>query len=345
MIGYLLYPRGYCFGVKRIVNMTEQVLKLYKSVYVVEDIVHNKLFMDSVQARGVTRVQSIDDVPDGSAIIFSTRGIPSKMLKRADEKQLTVVDATCPIVKELQDAVIAKAEEGYAIILIGNRTHQQIATLLGATDSNDMYIVNSEMDIDLLPDLSNKKVAYFTQTSLYVNDVNKIVLALTEKIPHIELGQPEKTDNIRSDDTCSDSVCSDSICSDSTCPDGICPDGICSDGICANNICYETLDRQKVIAEIAPKIDLLIVVGSSHSANTLSLVRTGECCGIKRVVCIESKELIQKDILNDVDKFALISATSIDELTIKSIEDSLQNLAGIKYIDYPQLDAQLASDT
>ncbi len=305
MIGYLLYPRGYCFGVKRIVDMTDQVLKLYKSVYVVEDIVHNKLFMNGVQARGVTKVQSIDDVPDGSAIMFSTRGIPSKMLKKADEKQLTVVDATCPIVKELQDAVLEKAETGYAIILIGNRTHQQIATLLGATDSDDMYVVYSDMDVDLLPDLSNKKVVYFTQTSLYSNDVAKIVNALVTKIPHIEVGQSGKADNI----------------------------------------CSETLDRQKVIAEIASTIDLLIVVGSLHSANAVSLVRTGEACNIKRVVCIDAPDAIQNDLLDNVEKFALISATSIDEATIKSVEDTLQNLAGIKYVIYPQSDTQIVSAT
>lgn len=300
MIGYLLYPRGYCFGVKRIVDMTCQVLRLYKSVYVVEDIVHNKLFMDSVQARGVTKVQSINDVPDGAAIMFSTRGIPSKMLKKADEKQLTVVDATCPIVKELQDAVIAKAELEYAIILIGNRAHQQVATLLGVTDNDDIYIVGSEMDVDLLPDLSNKKVAYFTQTSLYPDDISKIVKALVTKIPHIESGRLGKT----------------------------------------NDVCYETLERQRIITEIAPMIDLLIVVGSLHSANTLSLIRVGEACNIKRVICIDSQDSIQSDILDNVENFALTSATSIDETTIKSIEDALQNLAGIKYLPYPQSNIQ-----
>lgn len=300
MIGYLLHPRGYCFGVKRTVNMVEQVLKLYKSVYIVEDIVHSKLFMDNVLSKGVIKAHSIDDVPDGSAIMFSSRGISPKILKKADEKQLTVIDATCPIVKELQDCIVAKAEEGYTIILIGNRSHQQIATLLGSVNNDDVYIVNNEMDVDLLPSLEDKKVVYFTQTSLFPNNVKKIVDNLKIKIPEIAHGR----DNSEYD------------------------------------ICQETLDRQNVIAKIAPKIDLLIVLGSAYSANAVSLVQCGNANNIKNVIRIDSVESIQKDLLNGVDSFALVSSTSIDECIIKDIENSLQNLAGIEYIIYPQVEEQ-----
>ena len=294
MIGYLLYPRGYCYGVKRIANMMEQVLKLYNSVYLIEDIVKNKIFMDSVQAKGAIKVSSIDDIPDGSAIIFSTRGISPKILKKEEDKQLTIIDATCPVIKDLQNKVIAKADAGYAIILIGNRAHQEISTLFALVDNSAVYIVNSEIDIDLLPNLEDKKVAYFTQTSLFPGNVEKIIDSLKSNIPHIEPG-----------------------------------------GESNNNICAETLDRQKVITEIADKIDLLIVLGDALSANAMSLVHTGEASGVKRVVRIDSQTSIQKDILDDVSQFALVSSNSVSETVIKDVENSLQNLAGIEYVAYP----------
>ena len=302
VIGYLLHPRGYCFGVKRTVDMLDQVLKLYKSVYVIEDIVHSKLFMDNALARGIIKVHSINDVPDGSAIMFSSRGISQKTLKKADEKQLTVIDATCPVVKKLQEEVIDKAGKGYVVIIIGNRAHQQIATLLGSIDSDDVYVVNSEMDIDLLPSFDGRKVAYFTQTSLFPGDIRKITDALKSKIPDIIHGRPD----------------------------------------IEHDVCAETLDRQAVIAEIAPTIDLLLVLGASYSANAMSLVRCGLSNNIKNVIRIDSREGIQKDILNGINSFALISSTSVDEPVIKDIENSLQNLAGIEYIIYPEIEGQQA---
>lgn len=277
MICYLLSPRGYCIGVKRAVDMVNQIMKLYGSVYIIEDIIHNKLFIDDLLKQGIIKVNSIDEVPDGAAVMFSAHGVSPDMADKAEERDITVIDSTCPIVKELQMKVQEKSEAGYSIIIIGNRAHQEVVALLGYVNNDNVYVVNSEMDIDLLPNLINKKVVYFTQTSMYPGDIKPIIDALKAKIPNIE-------------------ACNNYIQE---------PFNI------SHNICQETLDRQEAIKLVSDKIDLLIVVGSEESSNAISLVSAGKDNNIKKVIRIDSKEELNDDIFENVNNIAITSAASV----------------------------------
>ncbi|MBQ9441363.1 MAG: 4-hydroxy-3-methylbut-2-enyl diphosphate reductase [Alphaproteobacteria bacterium] len=278
MICYLLSPRGYCVGVKRAVDMVNQIIKLYGSVYMIEDIIHNKLFVNNLLKSGVKKVNSIDEVPDGAAVMFSAHGVSPDLTSKAEERDITVIDSTCPIVKELQTKVQEKSEEGYSIIIIGNRAHQEVVALLGYVKNDNVYVVNSEMDIDLLPNLVNKKVMYFTQTSMYPGDIKPIINALKAKMPNIEA---------------SNSFIQEPF-------------------TIAHNICQETLDRQESIRLVADKIDLLLVIGSEESSNALSLVSAGKDNGIQKVVRIDSKEELTDDIFDGVNNMAIASAASVD---------------------------------
>jgi 4-hydroxy-3-methylbut-2-enyl diphosphate reductase len=166
--------------------MTEQVLKLYNTVYITEDIIHNKMFMSDATRKGVIKVSSIDDVPDGAAFMFSAHGASPKAIAKAEEKELIVIDGTCPIVKSIQNEVKAEAESGKKIIIIGNRSHAEIVALIGYTDCENVFVVYDEADIDLLPDFTDDEVVYFTQTTLDCSCVDVMIKKLKEKIPHLE---------------------------------------------------------------------------------------------------------------------------------------------------------------
>ena len=183
---YLLSPRGFCSGVTRAANMAEQVLRLYKTVYSIEDVIHNKVFVDSLCSQGFVKVESIDDIPDGSAIMFSAHGVSPRMLNIAEDKGLTIIDGTCPIVKSIQQGFVKAIESGSKAIIIGNRSHAEIIALLGYARDSEVYVVYNEMDIDMLPSFDNLEVTYFTQTTLDCDYAKKIIDKLKEKIPHIK---------------------------------------------------------------------------------------------------------------------------------------------------------------
>ena len=289
IICYLLSPRGYCVGVQRAVNMVNQVLKLYKQIYIIEDIIHNKPFMDNMLKQGMIKVDSLSDIPDGSAVMFSAHGVSPKILEQATQRELTVIDATCPEVRELQNKVKEKAELGYSIIIIGNRAHQEVISLLDYKD--DIFVVNNDTDIELLPDISNSNIVYFTQTSMCPEDVKVIVDALKRKLP-----------NIKSDTF--------------------------------DNICQATLERQKVIKAIAPKIDLLLVIGSNYSSNTVSLLRTGTIAGIKQIIRIDTKDDIRNEMFENVKSIAVTASTSTSELLVTDVINYLQSKLDIKIEEF-----------
>ena len=302
MICYLLSPREYCIGVKRAVDMVNQIIKLYGSVYIIEDIIHNKLFINDLLKQGIIKVNSIDEVPDGAAIMFSAHGVSPDMANRAEERDITVIDSTCPIVKELQMKVQEKSEAGYSIIIIGNRAHQEVVALLGYVNNDNVYVVNSEMDIDLLPNLINKKVVYFTQTSMYPGDIKPIIDDLKAKIPNIEA----------------------------------CNNYIQEPFKIAHNICQETLDRQETIRLVADKVDLLIVIGSEESSNALSLVSAGRDNGIKKVIRIDSQEELNDDIFEDINNIAITSATSVAIGVVNSIIDYIKSKNIFTVVEFSQ---------
>ena len=165
--------------------MANQVLKLYGNVYITEDIIHNKIFMKGLEQTGMIKVDSIDEIPDGSVVMFSAHGVSPQIIDKAEKKELTIIEATCPIVKSIQNEVKKEAEAGKKIIIIGNRAHAEIVALLGCANNKNVFVVYNEMDIDLLPDFSNDEVVYFTQTTLDCSAVEDVINKLKAKISNI----------------------------------------------------------------------------------------------------------------------------------------------------------------
>jgi 4-hydroxy-3-methylbut-2-enyl diphosphate reductase len=165
--------------------MVNQVLELYGTVYVVEDIIHNRIFMKELEKKGIIKVDSVEEIPDGSTVMFSAHGISPQVVDIAEKKELNIIDGTCPIVKSIQDEVKKEANSKRKIIIIGNRGHAEVISLLGYAENTNAFVVYNEMDIDLLPDFKNDEVVYFTQTTLDYLYVDLILGKLKEKIPQI----------------------------------------------------------------------------------------------------------------------------------------------------------------
>ena len=185
---HLISPRGYCSGVSRAVNMANQVAKLYGTFYATEDIVHNKTFSKQLEQKGMIKVDSINDIPDGSTVMFSAHGVPPQIAQQAENKELTIIDATCPVVKSIQNDAKACAEQGKTIIIIGNKAHAEIVALTGCVNNAKFYVVYNEDEIDLLPHLNENDIVYFSQTTLDNLFVGKIVEKLKCKFPNIKAG-------------------------------------------------------------------------------------------------------------------------------------------------------------
>jgi 4-hydroxy-3-methylbut-2-enyl diphosphate reductase len=186
VICYLLSPVGFCSGVARAVDMAKQVLKFCGNVYVREDIIHNKALMRDMYGLGIIKVSTLEEVPDGASVMISAHGATPEAFARAEEKELTIIDGTCPVVKSVQLAVKEQAKFGKKIIIIGNRTHPEVIALKGyASGASSSFVVYDEGDCDLLPDFGGEEVMYFTQTTLDVQHLERIINRLKEKIPTI----------------------------------------------------------------------------------------------------------------------------------------------------------------
>jgi 4-hydroxy-3-methylbut-2-en-1-yl diphosphate reductase len=182
----LASPRGYCAGVERAVETVERALALYGSpVYVRKQIVHNSHVVEDLQARGAVFVDAISDVPEGATVVFSAHGIAPAVRHEAQERALTTIDATCPLVTKVHAQARRYADAGYAIVLIGHEGHEEVEGTLGeAPDA--IVLVQSMEDAEQVSLPHDRPLAYVTQTTLSVDETNVIVSVLRRRYPRIE---------------------------------------------------------------------------------------------------------------------------------------------------------------
>ncbi len=188
----LANPRGFCAGVNMAIDCVDQVLKLKgPPVYVYHEIVHNKHVVQDFVGRGVTFVNGIDEVPEGATVVYSAHGISPAVRKASKSRNLVEVDATCPLVTKVHMEVLRFVREGYKIIFIGHRDHDEAIGTVGEAP-NDITVVESPEDVQRLPFGTDAKLAYVTQTTLSVNDAMRIISVLRAKYPNIKA--PPKDD-------------------------------------------------------------------------------------------------------------------------------------------------------
>ena len=192
---YLASPRGFCAGVKRAIEIVEKSLNKYgKPVYVRHEIVHNKQVVNDLKEKGAIFIEELSDIKDNTRpVIFSAHGVPKSVPKEAEEKKLSFVDATCPLVSKVHRESEQLYKKGYDIILIGHNNHPEVIGTMGQLPNGSIKLIETAADVDLLKvENFSKPLAYITQTTLSVDDTAEIIDKLKRKFPNIK--QPIKED-------------------------------------------------------------------------------------------------------------------------------------------------------
>jgi 4-hydroxy-3-methylbut-2-enyl diphosphate reductase len=185
----LLKPRGFCAGVVRAIDVVKIALDLYGSpIYVRKEIVHNRHVVDQLREAGAVFVEELEEVPHGARVIFSAHGVSPAVRDQARERELRVIDATCPLVTKVHLEATRFARQGYTIVLIGHRDHDEVIGTLGEAPSSTVLVSNTA-DVDRLTPPDPSRMAYLTQTTLSLDETRDIVARLKERFPAI-VGPP-----------------------------------------------------------------------------------------------------------------------------------------------------------
>lgn len=236
----LANPRGFCAGVDRAIDIVNRALDVYGApIYVRHEVVHNKFVVDSLRDRGAIFVDELDEVPDDKIVIFSAHGVAKAVKNDAQQRELKVFDATCPLVTKVHVEVTKYSRDGAECILIGHQGHPEVEGTMGQYDDSNggqIYLVEDEQDVENLQVKHPESLNFVTQTTLSMDDTAKVIAALRNKFPAI---QGPRTDDI----------------------------------------CYATQNRQDAVKQLALECDLVLVVGSPNSSNSNRLRELAERCG------------------------------------------------------------------
>ena len=182
---YLLKPRGFCAGVVRAIDVVKIALELYGApIYVRKEIVHNKHVVDELREMGAVFVEELSEVPSGGRAIFSAHGVSPAVRAEGKTRNLAIIDATCPLVTKVHLEAVKFAREGYTIVLIGHKNHDEVVGTLGEAPDK-MTLVESVDDVDALQIENPDRVAYLTQTTLSLDETSDIMARLMERFPKI----------------------------------------------------------------------------------------------------------------------------------------------------------------
>jgi 4-hydroxy-3-methylbut-2-en-1-yl diphosphate reductase len=188
----LAQPRGFCAGVDRAIEIVERALTLFGApIFVRHEIVHNAYVVEDLRRKGAVFIESLDDVPVGSTLIFSAHGVSQAIRADAEERGLRVFDATCPLVTKVHIEVAKMRADGYEILMIGHKGHPEVEGTMGQAGSG-MYLVEDIADVLALEVSNPAMLAYVTQTTLSVDDAAEIIAALKHRFPMIR--EPKKQD-------------------------------------------------------------------------------------------------------------------------------------------------------
>lgn len=188
----LANPRGFCAGVRMAIQVVDELLRAKgPPIYVYHEIVHNKHVVDDFRRRGAVFVESVEDVPEGKVVVFSAHGVSPAVRAAAKQRGLQAVDATCPLVTKVHNEVIRYAREGYHIVFVGHRNHQEAVGTVGEAPGH-ITVVEEPGEVESLTLPQTSKLAYVTQTTLSVTDAQRVIDALKRRFPAIK--PPPKDD-------------------------------------------------------------------------------------------------------------------------------------------------------
>jgi 4-hydroxy-3-methylbut-2-enyl diphosphate reductase len=185
-------PRGFCAGVSRAVEIVERVLEIYgPPIYVKHEIIHNHQVVADLRNRGAVFVETLDEVPPGSPLVFSAHGVPPSDRVLAEQRGLKVIDATCPLVTKVHLEAIRYARRGYHVLYIGHRGHPEPIGTLGEIGPEQGTLIETLAEADTVTVPDPERIVVLTQTTLSVQDTQAILARLRERFPKLELPPTE----------------------------------------------------------------------------------------------------------------------------------------------------------
>lgn len=248
----LANPRGFCAGVDRAIAIVNEALNRFNPpIYVRHEVVHNKFVVEDLASRGAVFVEELDEVPDGAIVIFSAHGVSKAVEDEATRRDLTVFDATCPLVTKVHIEVNKFAKTGMDAILIGHAGHPEVEGTMGRFDpkfGGRIHLVEDVGDVANLDLPRDTDLAFVTQTTLSMDDTAEVIDALRTKFPNINA--PRKDD-----------------------------------------ICYATQNRQDAVKDLAKLCQVVLVVGSPNSSNSNRLRELAERLGAKAFLIDNARQM------------------------------------------------------
>jgi len=290
----LANPRGFCAGVDRAIEIVDQAIESFGApIYVRHEVVHNRTVVEGLRDKGAVFIEDINEVPVGAYLIFSAHGVSKKVQEDSKKRNLTVFDATCPLVTKVHMQVAKHAKEGREVILIGHAGHPEVEGTMGQYEklatTGGMYLVETPDDVKHLKVNNPKDLAYVTQTTLSMTDTQIMVDALHKYLPAI---QEQKKDDI----------------------------------------CYATQNRQDAVHDLAKTADVILVVGSPNSSNSNRLREIAEQLG-KTSYLIDTAADMQQSWFKESDTVGVTAGASAPEVLVEQVISQLTEWGGEKSVE------------
>ncbi|WP_044026158.1 4-hydroxy-3-methylbut-2-enyl diphosphate reductase [Candidatus Blochmanniella vafra] len=285
----LANPRGFCAGVIRAINIVKKAISIYGiPIYVKHELVHNDYVIKELLNLGVVFVEDLDDVPNGSVLIFSAHGVSRAVKKQSKDKELIVLDATCPLVSKVHMKVLRASKKEMEIILIGHAGHPEVSGIIGQYEyinntDRSIYLVQSKKDAWSIKVNYPDNLSYVTQTTLSIDDTVEIIEILKRRFPRILA--PKK-----------------------------------------NDICYATSNRQVALKKLALLTEVILIVGSKQSSNSNRLLELAYKIG-KPAYLISDASYIQVDWICNVNTIGITAGASTPEILVEQVIDRLRMIS------------------
>jgi 4-hydroxy-3-methylbut-2-enyl diphosphate reductase len=273
----LANPRGFCAGVNMAIESLERALEIYGApLYVYHEIVHNRPVVERFRKKGVVFVDSIDEIPAEAVVLYSAHGVSPEIRTASRQRNLKAIDATCPLVTKVHNEAIRFAKEGYTILLIGHEGHDEVIGTMGEAPES-IILVEDEAHAERIDLPADSKLAFLTQTTLSVDDAERIIRVLKRRFPQI-VG-PSKDD-----------------------------------------ICYATQNRQEAVRDLVPEADVVIVLGSQNSSNSMRLAELAQASGCPAYLVDSIEEIPEGAFEGDETVLITAGASAPEEVVEHCVE-------------------------
>ncbi len=280
----LANPRGFCAGVNMAIESLERALELFGTpLYVYHEIVHNRPVVERFKKLGVVFVDHIEEIPNGATVLYSAHGVSPEIRQASAKRNLRAIDATCPLVTKVHTEAVRFAREGYTILLIGHDGHDEVIGTMGEAPEH-IRLVQNEQEAATIDLPADAKLAFLTQTTLSVDDAERIIAVLRRRFPQI-VG-PTKDD-----------------------------------------ICYATQNRQEAVKELVPEADVVIVLGSQNSSNSLRLAELARAHN-KPAYLVDRVHELPSEALTGSETVLITAGASAPEETVQECIAYLQERFG-----------------